>query len=70
MERVRIGVNHIKQPIWKVFISVPLIYLPLITTIPFVILGVLLIKAYLKWVGGMNIGNYSDFVPGWASHRY
>ena len=70
MERVRIGSNYLNQPTWKLFIGVPLIYLPIITTTPFVLLGVLLVKTHLKWVGGMNIRSYWDFVPAWASHRY
>jgi hypothetical protein len=70
MERVRIGSNYLKQPTWKLFLGVPLIYFPLITTTPFVLLGVLLVKTHLKWVGGMNIRSYWDFVPGWVSHRY
>ena len=70
MEVVRIGSNYLKQPRWKLFLGVPLIYFPLITTTPFVLLGVLLVKTHLKWIGGMNILSYWDFVPDWASHRY
>jgi len=70
MERVRIGSNYLKQPTWKLFLGVPLIYFPLITTTPFVLLGVLLVKTHLEWVDGMNIRSYWDFVPAWASHRY
>ncbi len=70
MERVRIGSNYLTQPRWKVIIGVPLIYLPLITTTPFVLLSVILVKTHLKWIGGMNIRSYWEFVPAWASHRY
>ena len=70
MERVKIGSNFLKQPMWKIFLGVPLIYIPLITTVPFVLLGVLLIKTHLKFIGGMNIRSYWDFVPAWISHRY
>jgi len=38
---VKIGGNYEKQPFWKVILGVPLIYLPIITTVPFVIIGVL-----------------------------
>ena len=69
-KRVTIGSNFLSQPTWKVIVGVPLIYLPLITTIPFVALGVLLVRTHLKWVGGMNIRSYWEFVPAWASHRY
>ncbi len=70
MDRVRIGCNYEKQPLWKVILGVPLIYLPIITTVPFVIVGALLVKTHLKYVGGMNIKSYWDFVPAWTSHRY
>lgn len=71
MERVIIGSNYVRQPFWKIVLGVPLIYLPLITTVPFTIIGVLLIKVHLKYVGGMEIKSYwKDFVPSWLSHRY
>ena len=70
MIRVRVGCNYVKQPLWKIFAGVPLVYLPIITTVPFVIIGVFLVKSHLKYVGGMEIKSYWDFVPSWASHRY
>jgi hypothetical protein len=70
MERVIIGSNFANQPTWKKFIGVPLIYLPIITTVPFVLIGVILVRTHLKFVGGMNIRPYRDFVPAWISHRY
>jgi hypothetical protein len=41
MERVTIGANFSQQPTWKKIVGIPLIYFPLITTTPFVLLGVL-----------------------------
>jgi len=70
MDRVRIGCNYTKQPFWKVILGVPLIYLPILTTVPFVVVGVLLMRTHLKYVGGMEIKSYSEFVPDWISHRY
>ena len=70
MDRVKIGCNFSKQPNWKILFGVPLIYIPVITTVPFMIIGVLLIRTHLKYVGGMNIRSYWDFVPSWVSHRY
>ncbi|NTV47650.1 MAG: hypothetical protein HGB11_14280 [Chlorobiales bacterium] len=70
MERAIIGGNYAKQPFWKVILGVPLIYLPILTTVPFVVVAVLLMKTHLKSVGGMNIKSYWDFVPDWASHRH
>ena len=70
MKRITIGSNYLHQPTWKLVLGVPLIYFPLITTTPFVLVGVLLVRAHLKWVGGMNLRSYWEFVPTWASHRY
>jgi hypothetical protein len=70
MDRVRIGEHFDPQPLWKVFIGVPLIYLPLIVTIPFVAICVFLVKSHLRLMGAENIRPYWDFVPEWASHRY
>jgi hypothetical protein len=70
MDRVRIGSNYENQPFWKVILGVPLVYLPILTTVPFVAVGVLLIRTHLKYVGGMEIKPYRDFVPAWVSHRY
>lgn len=70
MERVQIGNSYIDQPLWKVLIGVPLVYLPIIFSVPFVILCVLLVKTHLKLLGAKNIKPYRDFVPDWLSHRY
>ena len=70
MDRVRIGCNYVQQPFWKIILGVPLIYLPIMTTVPFVIIGVILIRTHLVYVGGMEIKTYRDFVPDWLSHRY
>ena len=70
MDRVNIGRNFLSQPSWKIVIGVPLIYIPLITTIPFVVLGALLVRMHLHFVGGQNIRSFWDFVPQWISHRY
>jgi hypothetical protein len=70
MDRVQIGCNYVKQPLWKVILGVPLIYLPIMTTVPFVIFGVFLVKTHLKYVGGMQIKSYWDFVPTRISHRF
>ncbi len=70
MDRVKIGSNFKKQPDWKILMAIPLVYIPIITTIPFVVIGVLLVRIHLKYVGAMDIKSYWDFVPSWVSHRY
>lgn len=70
MQRVIIGEHFKKQPLWKIFIGVPLVYFPLVLSIPFVALCALLVKSHLRLMGAENIRPYSDFIPAWASHRY
>lgn len=71
MQRVKIGCNHRAQPFWKFVVGVPLIYMPLFFTTPFVVVGIFLVKAHLTLVGGMDLKSYwRDFVPEWVSHRY
>ncbi|MCG6898227.1 MAG: hypothetical protein LJE61_10385 [Thiocapsa sp.] len=70
MNRVRIGFGFREQPTWKLLLGIPLIYLPLLTTVPFLILGVALARLHLRMVGGTEIRGYWDFVPSWISHRY
>jgi hypothetical protein len=70
MERVIIGREFLHQPRWKVAVGVFLIYLPLITTIPFATIAVLLIRTHLRYVGAQNVHSYWSFVPSWVSHRY
>ena len=70
MERVKIAKNFTHQPLWKVFIGVPLIYVPIIFSVPFIMVSVLLAKAHLRLMGAENIRSYRDFVPQWVSHRY
>jgi hypothetical protein len=70
MNRVEIGSRFLQQPRWKILIGVPLIYLPLLTTVPFVMIGVVLVRTHLKYIGAMNVLAYWDFVPAWISHRY
>ncbi len=69
-DRVRIGSNFKKQPRWKKVIAIFLIYMPIITTLPFVIIGVFLVRAHIKYIGGSNIKSYWDFVPSKDSYRY
>ena len=70
MTRINIGHNFLTQAGWKIIIGVPLIYIPLITTIPFVAIGVLLVRMHLHFVGARNVKSYWEFVPDWISHRY
>jgi len=70
MERVQIGSNFSNQTKWKKAIGIPLVYVPIVTTIPFLAVGVFLVKLHLKLIGASNVRSYWDFVPAWVSHRY
>lgn len=70
-EGVSIGKSYLKRPRWfRVLVGVPLIYIPILVTMPFVMLGVLFVRLHLRALGATNMKNYWYFVPDWASHRY
>lgn len=70
MNRVTIAKTFVKQPGLNIMLGVPLIYIPLITTLPFAVIAVLLVRAHLSLVGAKDLKKYRDFVPGWVTHRY
>jgi len=70
MNRVRIGAGFLRQPYWRLLLGVPVIYLPLLTTVPFLIIGVSLVRLHLWMIGATDVRRYWDFVPAWISHRY
>ncbi len=70
-EGVIIGKTYYKRPLlFRVLIGIPLIYLPIIFSMPFVVLGVILVRTHLRALGAHNMKGYWDFVPSWVSHRY
>jgi hypothetical protein len=70
MHRVKIVAGFQRQPEWRLWIGVPVIYLPLLTTVPFVFVGVWLARLHLWMIGATGVKGYWDFVPDWISHRY
>ncbi|HUQ84867.1 MAG TPA: hypothetical protein VM077_00945 [Candidatus Limnocylindrales bacterium] len=70
-EGVIIGKSFKKVPrLPRVLIGAPLIYLPILTTVPFVIIGVSLVRWHLQLLGARNLKSYWSFVPHWVTHRY
>ena len=70
-EGVIIGKTYHKRPLWfRVLVGIPLIYLPILFSMPFVVIGVLLVRMHLRALGAHNMKGYWDFVPTWVSHRY
>ncbi|NCC41482.1 MAG: hypothetical protein EOM21_19065, partial [Gammaproteobacteria bacterium] len=62
MNRVRIGGNYRHLSDRRTLLGVFVIYLPLLTTVPFVIIGVLLVRLHLWMVGASGVKGYWDFV--------
>ncbi len=69
-DRVQIGCHYFEKPMWQRFLAVPFVYLPILTTIPFMIIGIFFVRIHLKYTGAQNLKKYIDFVPDWVSHRY
>lgn len=66
-----IGQSYKKVPIIpRIIIGAPLIYLPILTTVPFVLVGVFFVRCHLRILGARNMRSYWSFVPSWISHRY
>lgn len=68
--RVLIGRTFKDVPLWKLIVGIPLIYIPAFLVLPFVIVGVNLVRWHLKFMGAENLKKYSDFVPDRKSFRY
>jgi len=68
--RVLIGRTFNDVPLWKLIIGIPLIYLPAFLVLPFVIIGVNLVRGHLRFMGAKNLKKYKEFVPSKKSFRY
>ncbi len=69
-KKALIGCNYATRPTWKIAMAIPFIYLPIIFSIPFTILGAVLVRLHLKYIGGMHIKRFKDFLPTKESYRY
>lgn len=69
-ERVSIARNYYALPVWRRTLGTLIVYVPLFTSLPFVLLGAFLLYAHLKVLGAEKLKSYWDFVPTWTSHRY
>ena len=62
-EGVQLGKNFEKRPVFlRVIIGIPLIYLPLLTTTPFVLVGVTIVRWHLWCLGAKNMKGYWDWI--------
>lgn len=69
-ERIAIGRRFYELPAWRRYLGALLIYLPLFLSLPFVLLGAVILYAHLVTLGAKNLKRYSDFLPRNASFRY
>ncbi|MEK7705114.1 MAG: hypothetical protein AAB426_09165 [Myxococcota bacterium] len=67
---VQIGCHYGQHSKLRVLLAIPLIYLPILTLVPFAAVSSLLVYWHLRLLGGRGIKTYFDFVPAWVSHRY
>jgi len=67
--RVEIGTHYRKLSPWRVFVGLPFIYLPILT-MPFILLGGLMVYVHLRIMGARDLKTLRDFLPPWESHRY
>ncbi len=69
-ERVSIGKRFYTLSPWRRYVGSMLIYLPLVVSLPFVLIGALVLYAHLWVLGAKDLKPYWDFLPGWSTHRY
>ena len=51
------------------FVGLPFVYLPILT-MPFILLGGLMVYVHLRIMGARDLKTLRDFLPPWESHRY
>ncbi len=68
--KVQIGRNALKVPKWQKILALPLIYIPILLSVPFIVFAVVVVRLHLVMTGAKNLKTYIDFTPSWLSHRY
>ncbi len=69
-DRIAIGKSFYELPAWRRYLGAALIYLPLFLSLPFVLLGALILYAHLAILGAKNLKGYRDFLPKGNTFRY
>lgn len=69
-DRISIGSTFYELPAWRRYIGAILIYLPLFFSLPFVVIGAIILWSHLTMLGAKNIRSFRDFVPKGSTHRY
>jgi len=69
-ERAQIGHNYVNRPKWQKLAALPLIYIPILVSVPFIIFAVVVVRLHLTVTGATKLKRYTDFLPTWLSHRY
>jgi len=68
--RCNIGKFYFSQAKWKRGLAIPLVYLPIFTTLPFCAFFAFLSKMVLVLSGNRDIPTIRSLMPCWVSHRY
>ena len=68
--RCNIGKFYFSQAKWKRGLAIPLVYLPILTTLPFCALFSFFARLVLRLLGNDKIPTIRSLMPCWVSHRY
>ncbi len=69
-DRIQIGINFSEIPMWRQLLAIPFIYVPIIVTMPFTVLGLLFTRWHFLILGAKNLKTYKHFLPKKSSFRY
>ena len=69
-QRTAIGKTFYSLPAWRRYLGSLLIYLPLFFSLPFVVLGALILYAHLRTLGAKDLRGFRKFLPKGSSFRY
>jgi hypothetical protein len=68
-DRIAIGAHYDRISPWRVLVSLPFVYLPVLM-MPFILIGGLSVYIHLRLMGASNLKSLREFLPSWDSHRY
>ena len=69
-DRIAIGKTFSALPAWRRYVGASLIYLPLFLSLPFVLVGAMILYAHLNVLGARDVKSYREFLPKGNTFRY
>lgn len=69
-DRVEIGQNFRRVNMVRLVLGIPLIYVPIVTLMPFMIFSSIVVYWHLRMIGAQKLKTFWDFLPEAESHRY